>query len=702
MKDDLTGSAIAAIFSPRSVAVIGASSNPTKLGGRPVAFLKDYGFKGEIYPVNAGQAEVQGLVSYRDVRDIPGPVDQAVIVVPSQHVEEALRGCAEKGVKVAQVLSSGFAEADEAGRARQDRLMEIVRETGIRITGPNALGSVSPPDRFCATFSTAFQGMHPPAGNVAVVTQSGAFGSCTYVMIARRGLGLSRIVATGNEADVATAEVISYLADDPETRVICAAVESCRDGDGLRAALRKAAAAGKPVIFMKVGASELGAKAAATHTGALAGNDKVFDTVIREGGAWRARSIEEMVDLAYVFAVGPAPQGPRAAIVSLSGGIGVMMADSAEGSGLELPPQSDDLRARVHDILDFAEGSNPLDVTAQVAVRQQTLPVIYDTLLASGEYDAIMLYLANSGMSPTAFAPHLGYVLEVRAKHPDKVIGVITPAHPEVQKALEEAGVLVFEDPSRLVRALGAAGSLAGLRAAAPGVASAAGTAPRADLSQPLTEARAKRLLADAGLPVPAEAECGDADAAARAADGIGYPVAMKILSPDIAHKTEVGGIALDLKDAEAVRAAFTRITDSARRLAPDARIDGVIVAPMAGEGAEIILGLHNDPVFGPMILAGAGGVMAEMLGDVSFASVPVSREAAERMVAPGDGWTRLLDAWRGRPARDRAALVEAICRLSDFAVANADQVDGVEMNPILVRSEGAAVLDALIVPRSA
>jgi acyl-CoA synthetase (NDP forming) len=418
MKDDLTGSAIAAIFSPRSVAVIGASSNPTKLGGRPVAFLKDYGFKGEIYPVNAGQAEVQGLVSYKDVRDIPGPVDQAVIVVPSQHVEEALRGCAEKGVKVAQVLSSGFAEADEAGRARQERLMEIVRETGIRITGPNALGSVSPPDRFCATFSTAFQGMHPPAGNVAVVTQSGAFGSCTYVMIARRGLGLSRIVATGNEADVATAEVISYLADDPETRVICAAVESCRDGDGLRAALRKAAAAGKPVIFMKVGASELGAKAAATHTGALAGNDKVFDTVIREGGAWRARSIEEMVDLAYVFAVGPAPQGPRAAIVSLSGGIGVMMADSAEGSGLELPPQSDDLRARVHDILDFAEGSNPLDVTAQVAVRQQTLPVIYDTLLASGEYDAIMLYLANSGMSPTAFAPHLGYVLEVRAKHP--------------------------------------------------------------------------------------------------------------------------------------------------------------------------------------------------------------------------------------------------------------------------------------------
>ncbi|MGR3569048.1 MAG: CoA-binding protein, partial [Pseudooceanicola nanhaiensis] len=300
MKDDLTGSAIAAIFSPRSVAVIGASSNPTKLGGRPVAFLKDYGFKGEIYPVNAGQAEVQGLVSYKDVRDIPGPVDQAVIVVPSQHVEEALRGCAEKGVKVAQVLSSGFAEADEAGRARQERLMEIVRETGIRITGPNALGSVSPPDRFCATFSTAFQGMHPPAGNVAVVTQSGAFGSCTYVMIARRGLGLSRIVATGNEADVATAEVISYLADDPETRVICAAVESCRDGDGLRAALRKAAAAGKPVIFMKVGASELGAKAAATHTGALAGNDKVFDTVIREGGAWRARSIEEMVDLAYV------------------------------------------------------------------------------------------------------------------------------------------------------------------------------------------------------------------------------------------------------------------------------------------------------------------------------------------------------------------------------------------------------------------
>ncbi|OWU84667.1 hypothetical protein ATO6_12540 [Oceanicola sp. 22II-s10i] len=700
MKDQTDSSALGAIFSPRSVAIIGASTSPLKLGGRPIAFLKDYGFQGEIYPVNAAQPEVQGLKAYADVRDIPGPVDQAVMLVPAKFVEDALKACAEKGVKVVQVLTSGFAEADEEGRARQERLMEIVRETGIRITGPNALGSVSPHDRFCATFSTAFQGMHPPAGNVAVVTQSGAFGSCSYVMVARRGLGLSRIVATGNEADIDTAEVIAHLAHDPETKVICAAVESSTDGDQLRAALKTAAEAGKPVIFMKVGASEIGAAAAATHTGALAGNDKVFDTVIREGGAYRARSIEEMVDVAYVMGIGPEPKGPRAVIVSFSGGIGIMMADASEGSGMELPPQSDGLRAEVRGILDFAEGSNPLDLTAQVAVRPDALPLIHDALLSSGEYDAIVIYLANSGMSPEAFAPHLENMRLLRRQHPDKVIGVVTPPHPEVQKALEEIGVLVFEDPSRLVKAIGGAATLVARRAAALGDAPVPGDAARVDLSLPMTEARAKRLLAGAGLPVPEEAECADAESAVRAAERIGFPVVMKVLSPDIAHKTEVGGIALNLGSAGEVAEAFARITESAARHAPDARIEGVIVAPMAGEGAEIILGLHSDPVFGPMILAGAGGVMAEMLGDVSFASVPVSRARAESMVR-GTGWAKLLDAWRGRPERDRAALVEAILRLSDFAVANADQVEGVEMNPILIREKGAAVLDALIVPRT-
>ena len=699
MKDSEASAALGALFSPGSVAIIGASNSPAKLGGKPVAYLKDYGFKGGIHPVNATQDTVQGLVAYTDVRDIPGEVDQAVIVVPAEHVEGALRGCAEKGVKVVQILSAGFAEADDAGRLRQERLVGIVRETGIRITGPNALGSVSPHDRYCATFSTAFEGMHPPAGNVAVVTQSGAFGSCTYVMMARRGLGLSRIVATGNEADIDVAEMIAHLADDERTRVICAAVESCRNGNGLRAALRKAAVAGKPVIFMKVGASEIGAKAAATHTGALAGNDRIFEAVISEGGAYRARSIEDMVDLAYVLAIGPEPCGARACIVTVSGGIGIMMADAAEGSGLELPPQSGALRRQVGEIVDFAEGSNPLDLTGRIAIQLDASLKVYGALLGSGEYDALLIYLANSGMSPRAFDVHLQQLRELRARHPDKVIGVITPAHPDVQKALEAVGVLVFEDPSRLVRALAAASVLAARRDAALTVRPAPCSAARVEAMGTLTEAGAKRILADAGLPVMDEAICAHAEAAVREAERIGYPVALKVLSPDIPHKTEVGGIALGLATAEAVREAFLKVTGNAARLAPGARIGGVIVAPMAGEGAEIILGVHNDPVFGLMIMTGAGGVMAEMLQEVSFASVPISRADAEALVARA-GWGCLLSAWRGRPARDRAALIDAICRLSDFAAANAEHIEGVEINPLLVKAEGAVVLDALIVPR--
>jgi acyl-CoA synthetase (NDP forming) len=309
------------VFVPESVAVVGASSDPDRIGGRLLRFLLEAKYAGAIYPVNkSGAADIQGLPAFASMRDIPGNVDQAVIVVPAPGVETAVRDAIAKGVKCVVVLTSGFAELGEAGRVAQDKLVALCREAGVRMLGPNSLGLLNVDTRYFATFSTVLYGLQPRSGNISLATQSGAFGSCAYGMATLRGLGLSKIIATGNEADIDVAECIDYLAEDPQTKVICAALESCRDGQRLRAALLKAAAAGKPVLIMKVGRTELGAAAASTHTGSLAGNDVVFDAVFKECGAYRPHSIEEMLDIAYYCTVtGRLPSNKALGIVMQKG-----------------------------------------------------------------------------------------------------------------------------------------------------------------------------------------------------------------------------------------------------------------------------------------------------------------------------------------------------------------------------------------------
>jgi len=389
--------ALELLFNPRSIAVVGASSDPTKLGGRPLHFLKTFGFRGRIFPVNPGSAEIQGLPAYSSVTDIPDELDHAVVVVPASLVERVVTECAAKGVKIVQILSSGFGEFGAEGRAKERRLVEIAKAAGMRLTGPNALGAVSPSNGLFATFSTSLAlGVPPPAGSVSFATQSGAFGSCAYVMATQRGIGLARVIATGNEADIDVAECIAFLADDPETKVICAAIESCRDGDRLRSALRKAAHAQKPVLIMKVGTTQVGAAAAATHTGALAGNDAEFDAVFRECGAWRARSIEEMIDLAYLLSVGCMPSDNRISLLTVSGGIGILMADAAVESGLAVSLLPEALVDRLKEIVPFATGNNPFDTTAQIAINRSAISQVGAAILGQSGFGSITLYLANN------------------------------------------------------------------------------------------------------------------------------------------------------------------------------------------------------------------------------------------------------------------------------------------------------------------
>jgi len=715
-------------FDPASVAIIGASSDPDKLGGRPIRYLRDAGFAGHIYPINPKADTVQGIKAYASLADVPGPVDQALIIVPAPAAQQALQACIDKGIRHVQVLSSGFAEEDDAGRQRQDDLARLASAHGVRLTGPNCLGIVSVANRFYATFSTALEALVPQAGGISFATQSGAFGSCAYAQAIQRGLGIARIVATGNEVDVDVAQCIDFLASDPHTQVICAAIEGCRNGDVLRRALLKAAAAAKPVILMKVGASARGQQAAATHTGAVAGNDRVFDAVARECGAWRAGSIEQMLDIAYLCTHLPRPANARAGVVTVSGGIGVLMADDAERCGVDMPALPADVQAHVHERVPFAIGTNPLDTTAQIGVIKNGLTDLVGLLLRDTDWSTLFVYMAQIPCDERRFPPMLEELAKLREQHPDRLIVLVGPYSEAMRAAIEAQRMVIFADPGRAMAAVGAACGLQARRRAlqevAPGVSASVDAArtqsrrhagdadgqdstrgdPLVPLPAPgtrLDEWQAKQVLQRYGLPMLRETLCTDADEAVRAAQAVGYPVAAKIVSVDIPHKTEIGGVLLNLRDDHAVRQAFHLLRQRGLAHASADRIAGVLVAPMSAPGTETILGIHMDPLFGPMVMFGLGGVAVELFQDVAFASAPLTEARAAALIESVRS-ARLLQGWRGQAPVDIAALRQALVALSRFAHDWRAVLSGVDVNPFVLRPDGAVCLDALITLRGA
>jgi acetate---CoA ligase (ADP-forming) len=657
------------------------------------------GYAGTIYPINKGESIVQGLKAYKNILEVPGTIDQAVIIIPAAGVETALREAVSKGIKSVQILTAGFAEIDEVGRVQQQKLVDICRENKVRMLGPNSLGLLNLSNKFSATFSTALNGLRPIKGRIALATQSGAFGSATYGMASLRGLGFSKIVATGNEADVDVAECIDYLAEDTETSVICAAVESCKDGNRLRLALLKAALAGKPVLIMKAGRTEVGATAAATHTGSLAGNDTVYDTVFAECGAFRPQSIEEMLDIAYVCAVtGALPDNSDVAILTGSGGIGILMADHASDHGLNLPKLSPEGSAAVLEILPFAVAANPLDTTAQVTAVASGVTRTLDALLRHSACATVFAYLAHVGLSPTRFQSTSDEMVALKRNYPNRTLVMVMLATREVAAVLDQHGIPTFADPSRAVLAIAGARQVARRRQAL--FSPSAGTRSTKPLGEVATESAAKKVLAEAGLPMLPERVCSSAAAAAEAAVTFGFPVVAKISSPDIPHKTEIGGVLLNLQDADGVRIAYHELMKRAKTAAPTARIEGVLVTPMLKGGVETIMGIHMDPTFGPMVMFGSGGTAVELFKDVAFASAPVSQARARDLIDSVQS-SRLLRKWRGGPQYDEQALVNAICRLSEFGEAHADVLESVDVNPLVVRESGAVCLDAVITLRA-
>ena len=690
---------LAGILNPRSVAIIGASDDPRRIGGRPLAYMHNHGFEGTIYPVNPTRDTVQGLKSYPSIAEIDGAIDTAIIAIPARHVKQAILDLAAKGTKGCIVFSSGFAEMGEEGAEAQREIADIARREDIRILGPNCLGVLNVHDGFYATFSGSIEWGEPFKGGLSIVTQSGAFGGHLYYMSRQARLGTRYLVTTGNECDVQVAEAIRMAAEDEKTRVILAYSEGIRDGEMLIGALETAAEAEKPVVFMKVGRSEVGAKAASSHTASLTGEDAVIDAVLRQYGVHRARTTEELIDVAAATLARNRPQGRRLGLITISGGVGVMMADAAEDYGLDVAPMSEEAQKSVTDLLPFAAPANPVDVTAQVLNQLDLIPKFFGTLLDKGGYDAIAAFFTTASITPATAGPFLESLKRLKAEYPDAYLVLSLFVDGELGDDYRALGYPVFEDPSRAIAAIAAAAKFVESFRRLAGRTVPALPASRGLPAGAIGEADAKRILAEAGIPVLDETLARTAGEAVAAAGE--RPVAMKIVSPEVQHKTEIGGVLLDVAGAEAVAAGFETLSQRLAQHAPDATLDGILVSPMVEGGIETILGVSRDPVFGPVVMLGMGGILVEVLRDVSFRKAPFDVAEAHRMIDELRG-RALFDGARGAPPADIEALAETLSRLSVFAAAEADSLESVDINPFVVfkTGKGGVALDALIVPR--
>ncbi|WP_338748789.1 acetate--CoA ligase family protein [Janibacter alittae] len=697
-----------ALFEPRSIAVLGASSDPTKIGGRPVHFAKESGFTGAVYPVNPKADTIQGLPAFPDIESIPGEVDLALIALPNSAVTDAVHACGRKGVKVVTIFSAGFAEMDENGDAQQQKLVDIARGYGMRLLGPNCIGSMNRRTGAVGTFaaSSGVPFTQKPLATVALASQSGAIASEWVVAGTQQGLQFDPWLSTGNEADIQLADVLAHMAMDPSVEIIAAYLEGCRDGDRLREALELAQEAGKPVVVLKVGRSEVGATAVASHTASLVGADEVFDALFQQYGAIRVDSMAEMFDVCYALAIGKLPEGDRLGILTGSGGVGILAADEAGESGLEVPPTSPSLQRDLKAIWPPAGVGNPVDLTAQLMNDPKLLPSFIDACLADGGFDQLVLGVIYMGFLEPWSDLLVNGLTSARAAHPDAPIVVTASTRPEVRRAIEEMSIPVFADISNAVKVMGRINDYARRRREfedrrASDATATDSTAVLPGLPETMTEVTAKAFISAAGIDVVPEAVVTSAAEAAQAQAGLDAPVVLKIVSPDIAHKTEAGGVVLGVATPEEAAAAYDQIVASARAYDGGARIEGVLISPMVTDGVETIIGVSNDPTFGPVVVFGLGGVFVEVLKDVTYRLAPFGLETAKFMIGEIRGSAMLAGA-RGAEPSDVEALARALVALSRLADAHRDRLDSIDVNPFIVRpvGQGALALDALVTTR--
>lgn len=696
-------------FAPRAVALIGATDDLTKFGGRCMRQMIDFGYQGPIYPVNPKRTEVMGLRCYPSLSDVPQAPDHVAIVLPATACAGALAECGRMGVPFATVFSSGFTETGTAeGRALQAHLVAAAREAGVRFMGPNCNGMINFVDGFALTSTATITGPRRPSGDVAVISQSGGAGQVNTMWRAQEaGLGISYQVSCGNDADLDLLDYVTFAIESSVTRVVLVIAEKITDGAKLRRVAARAAELGKPIVMIKIGRTEAGARAAASHTGAITGSDAVFDAAARQIGILRATDSSELYEAAMLLRGGKLPGGRRAAAMSISGGNLVLMAEIGASLGLDFPRYTDATLAALQPLLPgFMGAANPTDLSAGAIGQKDLFGRVARTILDDANVDTLVPVVT---FAPSADIRATANIAAASSK-PVPILwtgkcsddAALTPA------TLVAEGHAVYRDVLPCLRAVDCASRYAAFlsRRTRPVPQRPAGmdtTAARRLLegisAATLSEAQSKALLRHYGLPMTREILVRDAASAIEAAQSIGGPVALKVQSPDIPHKTEAGAIALDIQGIPAVGAAHEAIMASALRYRPGAHIEGVLVQEMVTGGTEMLLGITADPTFGPVLTIGFGGVHVEVLRDVAHCLPPIdadqAREALEELrLFP------LLRGVRGAPPGDLDALVDAILRFSWLAHDLGDRIAEVDVNPLVVlpQGRGVRVVDALVV----
>jgi acetate---CoA ligase (ADP-forming) len=685
---------IARLLQPRSVAIIGASADPTKTAGRPVAYLQKHGYSGQILPVNPKADRIGDLPCYADIASLPVVPDVGIVLLGAERAHLAVRDLAARGTAAAIVLASGYTETGEEGARRQRQLMEAAGS--MRILGPNTIGLVNLTDKIVLSATGALEMDHFPVGGIGVVSQSGGILGSLLSRASARGIGLSKLISTSNEVDLELADFIDHLADDEATKVIALYVETVRNPQKFRAAALKAARAGKAVVAFKIGRSEAGAAAAVSHTGAMAGADRMYDALFRQTGVIRAQSFSDLLDIPVALATGRKLRGNRVAILTSTGGAGTLVSDDLGLHGFDTPAPDAATAEALRALQNGSEAvldRNPIDVTL-AGLRPDLLRGAIKALLASPSYDALTIIVGSSSLAqPELMAGAIQNCLPLTDK---PVMAYISPHAPEVGALLTQRGVPAFAAAESCTAALGA--MLATSRFLAPDETQATVAAVAVDDFAPgsLDEAQAKQLFARFGVPCAGEvivSTPADAEAAARR---LGGRVVLKILSSQITHKSDVGGVAVGLT-AETVGPRLTQMASDVEAKA-GVRPQRYLVQEMVGGGTELILGMHRDPL-GTAILLGMGGVTAELFKDTSMRLLPadakglraLSRAEALSMAKDLKTWP-LLDGFRGRPPADVDALVTAIVAFSRMAAQLGDRLVEAEINPVFVLPQGQGV----------
>jgi acetyltransferase len=698
------------ILEPQSVAVIGASRQPGTVGYAVLSNLLMGQYTGVVYPVNPKAKAICGVRAYSSVTEIPDPVDLAVVIVRASLVPQVLEECGQKGIKGAIVISAGFKETGPEGAKLEAQVKEIAHHYGIALVGPNCLGVINtdPNYRLNASFAKEM----PLPGNIAFISQSGAL--CTAVLdyAKGQGIGFSKVVSLGNKADVNENDFLAYLWQDPQTQVILLYIEELSDGRRFLQLAREITGEGdsrKPILALKAGRTPAGARAVASHTGSLAGSDEVYEALFAQAGVLRADTVEDLFEYAIAFANQPLPNGRRTVIITNAGGPGIMATDACVRYGLELAQLSEETLDQLREKLPpHASLLNPIDLIGDA--QHDRYEAALDAVLGDPNVDAVVVLLTPQAMTDIE---NIAHVIVQKSKQRVKPILACFMGLVDISAGvniLKENGVPCYSFPEDAVRALAAMVRYVdwvrrprtGVKLFPVDTERARSLLSEAPVSEHgfVPEEVAFQVLEAYGFPVLPWGVAKTPEEAVSIARQIGYPVVLKVLSPDVVHKFDVGGVQLNLNSDSDVRQAFDKIINSVKQHLPEARIEGVIVQAMAKKGREVILGLKRDPQFGPILMFGLGGIYVEVLRDVTFRFAPVRELGAYRMVRDIRTY-RLLEGVRGEPPADIDKIVECIERLSQLAIEQ-DLIEELDINPLIVypQGEGAVVVDVRIMLR--